>query len=188
MSLKTIAQSVMSELQSLGTVKVATVHIGSSTKGFKTTPPSIFWVPKRGTGVGPTPAMSSAQQAAWEAANPGKALPRALHTRQVEVDIHIWGDAGPTSTDDYHITENLINEFLSALHHQAYGSYRFNGEDWVATGADAMYYGRRVVLHITIYIPVLETQLDAGATTIKSTEPTTISMGPLPPGNTVFTG
>src|SRR3954465_2093165 len=130
----------MTEIAANVTGLSATVFIGESTRGRKSVPPDIFWIPLRAKGSGPDVTMSRAEQLAFLVANPNKQIPRALHTRAIELDAHLW--AGPHSAaDDFSATENLLNQTLSALHHAAYGRYAYIGEDWVQMGTDAQTLG-----------------------------------------------
>lgn len=185
MALKDFLQLVVNELVANSTITDSTLHIGASSKSVKSTPPTIFWVPKRGTGGGPLIAMPRAVQLAYVAANPNKQIPRALHSRSVDIDVHLWAGSH-AGGDDYSATEALLDATLSAIHHQAYGCYRYVGEDWVATGTDAMALGRRCVLNVEILVPVLETTL-VGSSVVITAAPVTSQMGPISPGGSTVT-
>lgn len=183
MALKDFLQLVVNELATSGVLLDNTLHLGTSSRAQKTIPPAIFWVPKSGAGSGPMIAMPLAIQTAYFAANPGKAIPRALHTRMIMLEIHLWG--GPhSSSDDFSSTEALIDATLSAIHHNAYGCYHYIGEEWVPSGTDIMTLGRRCVLNVEIAVPVLEVAFPA----VKVTSlPVTTQMGPIPPGGSTVT-
>lgn len=186
MALKDILQLVHNELVANGTLSDPVLYLGASAKAQRLAPPAIFWVPKRGTGMGgPVMAMPRAIQIAWAAANPTKQIPRALHTRAVNVEAHLWAGEHAAG-DDFSATEALLDATISALHHQAYGCYTYHGEEWIPTGTDTMALGRRLVLFLDIMVPVLETTPTPSA--VKITNVTvTGQMGPIYPGGSTVT-
>jgi hypothetical protein len=156
MAVKDTLNAVVNELVSMGALVDNVLRIGPNVKGLRVAPPSIWFIPRSSIGSGPDAAVTRAQQTAL-----GN-IPRPLHTRNVLIDAHLWAKSSGdnASADDYSAGELFINQFLSALHHAAYGSYRFAGETWVNGGTDVTTLGRRIIVHITLAVPVIEYQIN----------------------------
>jgi len=167
------------------------LEIASTPKRDRTATPRVTWVPTQDSFNLQPPAMTRSVQQAFLAANPGKQIPRAIATRQVGVEAHIWAGNNPGSADDYSLTEALVGAVISALRHQAYGVVHLLGGAWVNPGVEANKLGHRYVLNLAIDIPVLEVQDNApqppvGESVVTTAETQTDTMGPLSPGGGTY--
>lgn len=127
-----ICSQVAARLASMGVE--ATVEFGGHRLREHASPPRIVWVPTGGPG-------SAVRQ-------PGE-FPRRLHTRTPAVDVHVWAES-------YDAAEELVNDFLTAVHHVAHGSYAFNSETWSEGNSELSSLGVEVTLSISFSIPVVE--------------------------------
>lgn len=127
-----IFDEVKARLAAMGVV--ATVEFGGHHLRENASPPRIVWVPMGGPG-------SSARQ-------PGE-YPRRLRTRNPAVDVHLWAE-------DFTAAEELLNDFLEAVHHITHGSYAFNNESWSEGNSELSTLGATVTVSVSFSIPVVE--------------------------------
>jgi hypothetical protein len=107
--------------------------------------PRVVWVP---TTEGAGPVLQH-----W------RGEPRALHTRRVGVDLHLWGG-------DLAATEALIAAAIRAVRAAVGASYELGTGSWPAQDAAAVAArGRECVLALTFLVPVTDAPLATGTVT-----------------------
>jgi hypothetical protein len=139
-SLKQITDAVTAQLAADGVT--VTVEFGGENVYRHDAPPRLVWVPKSGQGAAPAPSGGS---------------PRAIRTRVVTVEAHVWGastDPNATSGDHFAAAEALLNSIAAAVHRVAVGSYEFVGETWPELNDQLLALGRVVVATFVFRIPV----------------------------------
>jgi len=190
MSLTAILTTINATLTANGSLpSTAALEFGPTIKRDRSVPARVTWVPGRDRFDGPRGAMTRAEQQAFFTANPGKQIPRELHTRWAGVEAHIWA-GGAASSDDYSATEALVQAVISAIHQAVYGAYELEPSGWVnPRSSEGNLLGHRYVLNVAFRIPMLEVQTispanpeDVVITTITQTD----QIGPLPPGGSTI--
>jgi hypothetical protein len=107
--------------------------------------PRVVWVPTT-EGAGPI-----VQHWAGE--------PRALYTRRVGVDLHLWGG-------DLAATEALVASVVRAVRAAVGASYEVGAGTWPSQDAASVASrGRECVLQITFLVPVTDAPLTTGTVT-----------------------
>lgn len=106
--------------------------------------PRIIWIPSMDT-FGPP--------------NPSGIEPRALRTRFVGFDVHLWAEV-VSAEDPLTPCEKLLAQLIWALH-QVVGpaGYRLGDGGFVGLkeGGDLTQFGRAYLLHLAIEVPLVQT-------------------------------
>lgn len=144
MAVKDIFDAVVAELETAA-VTVSCVFGGDGRKA-NAAPPRIVWDVRGGPGGPP---------------GSGNERPRHLRTRNVRVDVLVWGT-------DAAQAESLLNSLIAAIHRCAVGSYSFDNEEWLEANNEILAKGTAIVATVTFRIPIVD--VIASTATITSTE------------------
>jgi len=154
MALKDTLWAINNELIRLGVLPDSTpLQLGSSPKRLKTVPKSVFWVPNQSKASGPNVSVSKDQQDALSAN--GGFVPRALRTRLLSLDCHLWGGES-ASVDEYSSTEFLLDAVVTAMQNILPGGYIYSGEKWINPGTEAAALGHRCIAYFAVNLAVNE--------------------------------
>lgn len=103
-------------------------------------------------------------------------LGRALWTREVTCNVHIWMSSGGTDSDGYEYPDDnedpaegttwLVQRFIQALHRKAAGQYELGAGGWVDRSMTQL--GFAYVLPIKFLLGVFDTELPEAIATIET--------------------
>lgn len=112
-----------------------TFRFADTTK-MQDSPPRIVYIPRSGRITG------AEGQGGDSVRNP-----RPLWTRNIGMEIHLWGV-------DYQTTEDLMNVFTQSMHVVLWGAYTLHSEDWNTAADTVNKRGIVCVLTMTWKIPI----------------------------------
>lgn len=146
--------------------------LGSEALGFNEAPQRIVWVP-----------VTTSLAGGKIQTGPGQDLSkRAIYTAMHAIDVHIWAKSttGDDAVSEINALELLMGRFLSALRSLAVGSFTVQNAVWSARGSEPdATYGRKLVLRISLQVPVLD--YSGGTTLITPTSENITVAGPTVP-------
>jgi hypothetical protein len=124
-------------------------HVGKEFLDAQEPPPRIVFVPRTASYDAPDPHRMPAS---------GPVNQRALYTRVIQVEAHIWQKGTPNADppDDLDATEQLLNEFLAAGKRMAWGAFEPQGDAWELDDEPVVDLGRSVLLTFQLRVPVME--------------------------------
>lgn len=137
MSLVSIAAAINDQITAdMAPTPPPKFDFGAETVFVQGAPPRIIYVPRSERITGP----------AGQGLD-GTSDPRPLWTREVSVEVHIWGK-------DFADAEGLLNTLVRALHTIGWGSYRLDSGSWDLGGKSQTTLGIVYVLNMTWLIPI----------------------------------
>lgn len=137
--------------------------VGDGDLALQAAPPRIVWQPTKGS-------ISPADSQGGD----GIRKPRPLFKRTLGFDVNIWAE-------DTEAADKLMQVFCAALYEVLYGSCNITAEDWAIGGDAVSILGARVVLSLTVDMPIVRL-VDATATINTMPISPTVFVGTAPTG------